>query len=463
MTNAFWILAQILPILGFVLALVLLVHLVREQGPPPTTIAWVLAICLVPYVGVPLYIMLGGRKARRMSKRKGDLLITATQTSSAQAEGAEDESCYPGASFPLRDGNQATLLPTGVDAFRCLIESIDRAQQSIYVTTYTLGRDETGKAILRALARKSAEGIEVCLLADALGSRKTQGDFFSEFEAAGGKSAFFMPMIHLPFRGRANLRNHRKIVLIDRAIGIVGGMNLAQEYLGAESTPQQWHDLSLMVKGPVVSDLYRVFESDWEFAAGGTLMPREGKPVPVEGDDPLSLQVVPSGPDVAGDLLYDKVLSLLFTAQKRIWIVTPYFVPDEMLVKALCLAARRKVDVRIVLPKVSNHRLADLVRLGYLRQIQAAGAKVMLFAPGMLHAKLIIVDDSPGIIGSINMDMRSFFLNYEIALFVYTERMVRELDAWARETMAQCETGVREAGVVLEFAEGMVRLLAPLL
>ncbi len=463
MTHVLWILPHLLSVLGFVLALVLLVHLVIEQRSPSTTIAWFLAIGLVPYVGVPLYIMLGGRKMKRARKRKGRFVIAATHRSAAEGGEDEAEPCYADAKFPVRAGNRMALLATGEDAFHCLIESIGRARESVYITTYILGKDDTGAAILDALARKAAEGVEVCLLRDALGSLNISERFLSKFRAAGGKSAAFMPMMHLPFRGRANLRNHRKMVLVDGAIGIIGGMNLAQEYMGIHPSPDPWRDLSLQVQGPIVADLHRVFVSDWEFAANETLPPWEGTPALVESGDSVSLQLIPSGPDVTGDLLYDTIISLLFTAQKRIWIVTPYFIPDEMMVKALCVAARRGVDVRIVLPKASNHRLADLVRRGYLRQIQAAGAQVMLFTPGMLHAKAVIIDESPAIIGSANMDVRSFFLNYEIALFVHTERMVEELAAWTETTMAECEVGIKEARVAVEFAEGMGRLLAPLL
>jgi cardiolipin synthase len=212
----------------------------------------------------------------------------------------------------------------------------------------------------------------------------------------------------------------------------------------------------------VVADLHQVFCSDWRFAAKQETT-AENAPAPAGAGATIALQLVPSGPDVVGDPLYESILTALFKAENRVWIVTPYFVPDELLLKAMCIAAKRGVDVRIVVPRVSNHPLADLVRRSYLRQVQDSGATVFNFTPGMLHGKVILVDNSLGIVGSMNMDIRSFFLNYEVALFVYDESVVKELGNWAGDLMSQSVTGIRKANVFVEFLEGAARLLAPLL
>ena len=176
-----------------------------------------------------------------------------------------------------------------------------------------------------------------------------------------------------------------------------------------------------------------------------------------------TLELVPSGPDVAGDPLYESVLTAIFKAQRRVWIVTPYFIPDEMLLKAICIAAKRGLDVRIVVPLVSNHPLADLVRRSYLREAQESGVKICNFTPGMMHGKVILVDEALAIVGSMNMDMRSFFLNFEIALFIFNEKMVRELDGWITNIVRQSVLGIKKANMAVAFFEGAARLLAPLL
>ena len=170
-----------------------------------------------------------------------------------------------------------------------------------------------------------------------------------------------------------------------------------------------------------------------------------------------------SGPDVVGDPLYEALVSALFTASRRIWVVTPYFVPDEMLARALELAARRGVDVRLVVPRRSNHISADLARTGFLRQIHDAGGRILLYEPVMLHAKAVLVDDDLAIIGSANMDMRSLFLNYEVALFLYCRTRVEQTAAWARSLMADARVGLPTQSWAAELAENVVRLLSPLL
>jgi len=453
MSRVIWLFVQILPIVGFASALLFLAHVLRQRRSPSSTMAWLLAIVFIPYVGVPLYIMLGGRKVKRVSKHKVGLDTPAAPEADADADG----DCV----YPCRLGNAVSMLPSGEDAFKALMEAIESASESIDVTTYILGDDSTGKAIIDALTRRLRQGVRVRLIVDALGSRHISSAFLADFREAGGRCVFFMPMIRLPFRGRANLRNHRKIVLIDGKTAMIGGMNLAREYMGPTGERGRWHDLSLVVRGPAVADLYRVFRSDWAFAAKEDLEPES--PAPTMVDDGVPIEIVPSGPDVATDYLHDKMLTHLFSARERIWIVTPYFIPDEMLEKALCIAAARGVDVRVVVPRVSNHRLADLVRRGYLRQIQAAGGDVRLFTPGMLHAKVILIDDAPGIIGSMNMDVRSFFLNFEIALFAYSPDVVAQLARWVEGVSAPCEAGVKATAVPVELLEDVGRLLAPLL
>ena len=456
MIKVHWILFHILPILGFFLAVMLLVHQNRAQRSPSGTLAWLLAILLVPYLGVPAYMIFGGRKIRRMIQNKASLRLEPDVTGDRLI--TQGIGCI----FPLRGENRVSLLATGEKACAALIDLIDHAEKTIDVATFILGNDATGAAILAALTRRAGQGVRVRLLLDALGSYRVSRRMLAPFLASGGQRAFFMPMMHLPFRGRANLRNHRKIIIIDNATALLGGMNIAREYMGTTVDKLRWHDLSLIVKGPVLADLHHVFCSDWQFAAKQET-PKEDSHDLAGAGAATALQVVPSGPDVAGDPLYDDILTALFKAKRRVWIATPYFIPDEMLFKAICIAARRGIDVRIVVPQVSNHRLADLVRRSYLRQMQDSGVIICNFTPGMMHGKVIIVDDSLGVVGSMNMDMRSFFLNYEVALFIYDESVVKELDRWVENLMVQSSKGIKKSNVVVEFVEGVARLLAPLL
>ena len=359
--------------------------------------------------------------------------------------------------------NQVSVLSDGEKAYWATLDLIQNAKQSVCVATFILGKDGTGKAIVAALTKKAKEGVSVFLLLDALGSVGVKKRFLSPLRKAGGHTAFFMPMLHLPFRGRANLRNHRKMVIADGKSAIAGGMNLADEYMGTGDTPKRWQDLSMLINGPVCAQIYDIFLSDWLFASGKD----SERPIalgPRTEDRPDALvQVMASGPDVKEDALRDMIITALFHAESRIWIVTPYFVPDELLLDALCLAAKRGIDLRVVIPKKSNHVLADLAREGYLSQLQECGASVFLYLPGMLHAKAIIMDDRVAITGSANMDMRSLLLNYELALCIYHRDVIIQLKDWMQQLMDNCVERSQHKNQTLSLIEGIGRLFAPLL
>ncbi len=324
------------------------------------------------------------------------------------------------------------------------------------------------------LAQRAAEGVSVRLLLDDVGSWKIGRRYLAPLLKEGARVAYFMPVLHVPFRGRANLRNHRKIVVIDGRIALTGGMNLAWPYMGPTPDPSYWRDLATAVEGPAVADLESLFLSDWTFATGEDLDSSNHSTTDMADrdlhDDSLRLdrgtslaQVVASGPDVPDDPLYETLVSLIFAARERIWIVTPYFVPDEMLARALNLAARRGVDVRLIVPARSNHISADLARESYLRELHEAGGQVLLYQPVMLHAKAVIFDDQLAVIGSANMDNRSLFLNYEVALFLYSREQVGGVSAWANRLQADCLRDLPRPGWVRQLAENVVRLLSPLL
>jgi cardiolipin synthase len=366
--------------------------------------------------------------------------------------------------------NRVTLVTSGEEAYRHLTRIIDNAERSIHITTYILGHDDVGSDILERLTRRAKDGLEVKLLLDDVGSWRVKRRFLNPLIAAGGRVAFFMPVIHRPFHGRANLRNHRKIIVADGQIALTGGMNVAEEYMGPTSEPARWVDILLVVEGPAVADLDDLFQSDWSFATSDARAPNDEvsehvapNPAPANPGGDTPVQVVASGPDVPGDPLYESLVSLLFAARSRIWVVTPYFVPDEILVRALDLAARRGVDVRLIIPNRSNHLSADLARVGYLRQVHEAGGQILRYRRAMIHAKAIVIDDDLAVIGSANMDMRSLFLNYEVALFLYSPDQVRDAEKWVRTLLPYCRPGLGRQNWARELLENIVRLLSPLL
>ena len=273
-----------------------------------------------------------------------------------------------------------------------------------------------------------------------------------------------MPVLHRPFRGRTNLRNHRKAVIVDGSRIWAGGTNIATEYIGPTFEPRRWRDLSFVLEGPAAQHYQTIFRSDWQFATGKQLPVQINctgtVSVPVGG---ATVQVVPSGPDISGDPLYSALLSAVFQAKKRLWIVTPYFVPDETLAEALHLAAHRGTDVQVLIPQTSNHRLADMARGPYLRDLQKAGGQVLFYQGGMLHGKALLADDTLAVIGSANFDMRSLFLNYETGLLVYSHAEVQDIHDWIKTLALGCRSGVDAVGVLRDIGEGVARMMAPIL
>jgi len=461
--NFNWLLVNLLPSIGFILALALLSHILRERRSPTSTLAWLMAIIFIPYLGVPLYLVFGGRKMISKAETKPKL----SQDKSKPCCDSYISKAYlfePGDGiFPPSAHNHITLLPEGEQAFQTILELIENARHSVYIATFILGKDETGNAIVGALSRKASQGLKICLLLDALGSVRISKKFLLPLLEAGGRVAFFMPMIHLPFRGRANLRNHRKMIICDSKTAIIGGMNLASEYMGPQESIGRWQDLSLLVQGPVTDHLTDIYKSDWKFASKATLSYDSTTRLALKSDSNGITQLVASGPDVRNDLLRNAILTAIFRANRRIWVVTPYFVPDELLLDALCIAICRNVDVSIIIPKKSNHRLADLVREGYLARVQEAGAGVWLYEPRMLHAKAILVDDALAILGSANMDMRSILLNYEIALCIYDSDVIRQLETWMLGLKTECSARKLQPKSSFGLIESVGRLFAPLL
>ena len=450
------LLTHLLSVIGFGMGLVLLGHLLRERKPTGSTLAWILAIFLIPYVGVPLYLVFGGRKLKRRAAQKGNLYGEPVPIS--ESEPVTRMLCWSGVPAPS-PGNAVEWLPTGESAYAALMETVNGAKHSLHLSTLILGDDEVGHAILARLVARAREGLEVYLLLDALFHPRV-GRRLAALKKAGGHSALFMPVIHVPFRGHANLRLHRKIVVADGEVAIVGGMNLAREYMGPVPMAGRWLDLSARIRGPAVTEIDAVFRADWKFAAKGVIEPSPTRALPVAAGEGR-IQVVGSGPDVQSDLIYDAFLSAIFTARTRLWLATPYFVPDEALARAVVLAVRRGVDVRIFLPERSNHRIADLAGRSYLRDIVGAGGRVFPHAPGMMHAKVVIVDDALACLGSANLDMRSFFLDYEIGLFFTSPDEVRGLADWFSKAVGVTQLPLQFRNPP-QLSEAVARLVAPL-
>ncbi|MCC6694307.1 MAG: PLDc N-terminal domain-containing protein [Candidatus Hydrogenedentes bacterium] len=458
------LLSHVSSLLGVGLGILLMARILRQQNRPAVSIAWLLSILLMPYVGVPAYLLFGGRKLRSQAGRKERLFEPDCDAPDSRTKNHIEQVLLTAGMPPARRDNYVEVIPDGVEAFNTLLRLIDEAQHSINIMTFILGRDDTGKAIIEHLARRAKEGVEVRLLLDALGCVRTRGRFANPLRAAGGKVGVFMPVLPLRRKWSANLRNHRKVAVFDQKRALIGGMNLAEEYMGSDPLDRRFIDTTALVLGPVVHDFATVFASDWEFATDEDLVLLPAEPITPENDPGDAIaQMVASGPDVVGDPLYEAILCAAYEARERIWITTPYFIPDEGLLQAVVLQTRLGRDVRIILPAHSNHYLADLARGRFLRKLHAAGAKIYVHEK-MIHAKHILFDDRVTVVGTVNFDVRSLYLNYEIAMFVYSESEIARTEDWMQSLMnASTLYTPEKVSHARQWAEDLGLLVSPLL
>jgi len=351
----------------------------------------------------------------------------------------------------------------GADARRAVLEIIAGATRTLDVCTFILGRDRFGDEIAAALRAKARAGVRVRLLIDGVGAWLSGRLDVRALRRAGIEVVTFVPPFRAILRGRANLRNHRKMIVADASRFWCGGRNFAAEYF--EGDPARsgvvWHDLSFDLRGELGTRAAEQFEEDWNYAtrrsSGEHLVPA---PYPIAPPDASLAQLVPSGPEQADDTVQALLLSGCFMAQRRIRAVTPYFIPDATLLMALTLAARRGVQVDLILPRRSNHHLADVARHRPLRDLAAAGARLW-FTPYMLHAKVVVIDEQLALAGSANLDLRSLFLNYELMVAFYEPADVARFAAWIeREQSAAVRFEPKEPGLLRDLLEGLLLWLA---
>jgi len=317
-----WLISHLALASGFLLAALLVAHVIRQHRPPTATIAWLLLIIAFPYIGVPLYLLIGGRKVRKLSAHKKNIHLSACK---ALISGRPSEIERLLSSYgvpPAIDGNSLKLQENGRQSFSALIRLIDEADHSIFICLFILHPDEVGQEVLDHLVSRARTGIRVCLLLDGVGSLHTHRNFLAPLVHAGGSFAFFMPVLHHPLRGRGNLRNHRKFAIADEQRLLAGGANVASEYMGPDIRPDRWRDLTFTLNGPAVKPYVEIFRYDWSFATGEWFAESIHAPDTRKCGDAI-VQVIPTGPDVPGDSLYDALLVVIFSSRRILFQTRP--------------------------------------------------------------------------------------------------------------------------------------------
>ncbi len=441
-----------------------------QKREPVATLSWLLGLAVLPYVGFLIYHVFGPQKIKRQRLRRSRSrsMLPDTETD-ADDEAAEIARMVRAATrMPLSSATDVRLLVDGDAKFASLLKAIGHARHHIHLEYYIWHPDRSGTAIRDALVERAHAGVTVRLLLDAVGAAKSRR-FFAPLVAAGGELAWFHPTKfgRIWARPWINLRTHRKIVVIDGTVAFTGGMNVTDdqnEALRADA----YRDLHLRLEGPVVRALQLVFVEDWTYATGErdflSDVVRQTPGNPAEGD--IATQVLVSGPDSSWEAIHRAHVSAIHAARRRVWMTTPYFVPGEAAMMALTSAALAGLDVRLMVPRMSDSRLVTLAARSYFGPLLVAGVKIYEYGPRMLHTKSLLVDDSICIIGSANFDHRSFRLNFEVSMLFDDAGIAAQLERLIEADFAHAprvRQGRRRPLLTARLPEALARLLSPLL
>lgn len=455
-------------------------HAILYKRDPRSATLWTLIIWLMPGAGAVAYLLLGINRVRRSAAAlRGDMIRHRTVAQTAPDAFASDPVFSRPemehlrllerlvdrvASRPLLPGNAVEPLVDGPQAYPAMLEAIDAATVSIGLVSYIFDRTGTGEPFVEALARAKQRGVEVRVLIDAVGARYSWPPVERGLRQHGITAALFHPRLLPLWMPAVNLRNHRKILVVDGKTGFTGGMNIKREY--GQPGPEMFHDLHFRLRGPAVAHLSEVFADDWQFTTGEALRGAKWFPElqPVGG---AFLRGIEAGPDENTERLRWVIIGALNAAQRSVRIITPYFLPDPAIISALDAAALRGVEVDIVLPEQSNLPFIQWAVFAQLWQVLARGCRVWLQPGAFDHSKLMLVDGAWTLFGSANWDARSLRLNFEFTVVCYSTELGRQMELLAQARIAQSRLldleQVDGRSLPVKLRDGIARLFAPYL
>ena len=481
----FWLLSALVVIHAASVGLAIL----SERREPAATIAWLMTVTFLPVIGVVAYYAFARTRFRRHFRARAQANEQAGEALSMYVQqhlGDFDEATLRGlepaqqglialaansAQFsgggPPFGGNSVELYSDGVRKHEALKDAIRGAQSHVHLEYYTFRGDGAGRELLELLLERVKAGVEVRVLYDGIGSiHAHRAGFLQPLAAAGGEVEAFLPLRFMKIIERVNFRNHRKIAVVDGKVGFVGGMNIGDEYLGLDRELGRWDDAHLRIEGPAVAELQRIFLTDWLFTTDRCLAEPHYFPEIEPAGDEL-VQIVSSGPGCRWPTIQQLYFQAINAAARQVLIVTPYFVPDPSVLAALETAALRGVDVRLLLPSKSHERIVISAARSYYEELLEAGVRIFESGAGFIHSKTIAVDGRYGSVGSANMDIRSFSLNFEVSAFVHSARFAKRLGEQFDEhvgSAAEVELDVfRKRPRIKKFGQSVAQLLSGIL
>ena len=448
--------------------------LVRRRGRPMAAISWILCLISLPIVGLVLWWLIGRSHLERRRRRKRRVHETM-QKDLETIRGRIDDPPSPTlldvrnippelaeSVFPATSGNRVQLVDSHA-AFDEMEKAISEAKHHVHALFYIWKNDATGRRFRDLLKRKARQGVEVRVLIDAIGSPVMATKFTRPLRKAGAQVARFLPPQWFTRTPRINFRNHRKILVVDGERGFIGGFNIADEYR------TEWRDFGVEIVGPAVDQLQEIFAEDWYYASNENLADTDyfGSWTTGKKGHGATCSVVASGPDTRLSPIHDAIFMAINRTKERLWIMTPYFIPSRALLAALRAAVYRGVDVRLMVPAKSDVMLVRHASRSYYPELLEVGARIVEYQPAMLHAKAIVFDDNLTLVGSANLDSRSFRLNFEASCFIGSYDLNATLaDEFERDVERSKEVSLDDLEQLpwnAKLASSTAQLLSPLL
>lgn len=460
-----------------------------ERRNPASTWAWLLVLLFIPILGFIVYMIFGRNSKREKMFREKEKYdqevyykylfhdVHSAEKVKLQKEFIENKGKLVDAEYVtdlahlhLNSGNwmtfnnQVEYFNNGKDKFESLVQDIRNAKKFIHLEYYIWRGDRLGTRLVEELTKKAAEGVEVRILYDGIGNARLPKYFFDKFHDAGGYTAAFLPR----FVVRLNYRNHRKLAIIDGEIGYIGGFNVGDEYLGIVKRYGPWRDTHLRFRGDAIDQMQMRFIKDWNFTAKNGIIQLSERYFPKRPQfDGVRTQIVSSGPDTEWKNVRNGYFKMINEAESHIYLTTPYFVPDDGIFEALRVAALSGLDVRIIIPGNPDHFFVYWASMSYLGELLEAGVKVYQYEKGFIHAKVLTIDGTVASVGSANMDIRSFDLNFEVNAFMYDEVITKVLEEDFMNDLRCCVEITKEwyhrRRWWFKVHEAIARLISPML
>ena len=448
------------------------VVVVLENRSPVRTVAWVLVLLLIPVFGLIIYFFFGQKFGKERNIAKRTLHSDDCSPTCSRAIPEEERTpAYRGVMSLINNTDQSVplyskctdMFTDGQSFINSLINDIHQAQSTIHMEFYIIEDDSIGRTVRDALVQKAKEGIEIRFIYDDVGCLKTKDKFFRPLTDAGGQVYPFLEVRFPRFSRKVNFRNHRKLVIIDGKKAYIGGMNIAERYASS-----RWRDLHIRLTGDIVFSIQDVFLRDWHFVSREYLQSPHFYPHNShETINCVQMQIALSSPAERWRSIRQGLLKIILDAKKYIYIITPYFLPDEIILSAMQTAALSGVSVKLMIPEKGDNRIVNLGTRSYIYDILKCGAEVIMYKPAFIHSKLVVCDDSFVSIGSSNMDFRSFDNNFEANCFIYDTRLAEACRDIFQGYILQGRTinpeAWRRRPKYIRLTESVVKMFSPLL